>query len=74
MENQNKELDEHSWKSKIHVQEESKETMLILRPYKMKKTMTEAKWKTNKSSGHSSCTSYKNPDANCFREEYNFSS
>lgn len=74
MENQNKELDEQSWRSKIHVQEESKETMLILRPYKAKKSMTEEKRKANKSSGHSSCTIYTNPDANCLPQEYNFSS
>lgn len=72
MENQNKELDEQSRRSKIHVQEESKETMLILRPYKAKKSMTEEKRKAK--SGHSSYTIYKSSDANCLPQEYNFSS
>lgn len=72
VENQNKELDKHSWRSKIRVQEESKEAMLILRPYKAKKLMAEEKKKTNKSSGHSSSTTYKSPEL--FSQEYNFSS
>ncbi|KYN07255.1 hypothetical protein ALC62_01813 [Cyphomyrmex costatus] len=70
-ENQNKELDDQSCKSKIRVQEQSKETMLILRPYKTKKT--EEKRKTNKLSGHSSSIT-KRSDANYFPPKYNFSS
>ncbi|KYQ51854.1 hypothetical protein ALC60_09055 [Trachymyrmex zeteki] len=74
VENQNKELDDQSWRSKIRVQEQSKETMLILRPYKTKKSMPEEKRKTNKLSGHSSSTTYKRSDANYFSPKYNFSS
>jgi len=74
VENQNKELDDQSWKSKICMQKESKEAMLIVRPYKAKKSMMEEKKKINKSSEHSSSTTYKNSDANCFSQEYNFSS
>ncbi|XP_036146287.1 potassium voltage-gated channel protein Shab isoform X2 [Monomorium pharaonis] len=74
VENHNKEVDDQSWKSKIRVQEKSKETMLILRPYKAKKSTSEEKRKANKSSGHTSSTVYKNSDGNCFPQEYNFSS
>ncbi|KYN44593.1 Potassium voltage-gated channel protein Shab [Trachymyrmex septentrionalis] len=74
VENQNKELDDQSWRSKIRVQEQSKETMLILRPYKTKKSMAEEKKKTNKLNEHSSSTTYKMSDANYFSPKYNFSS
>lgn len=76
-EKQNKESIEQPRRSKIRIQEESKEsqaTTLILCPHKTRKsTTTEEKKKANKSSGYG-CTTYKSSDANCLPQEYRFSS
>lgn len=76
-EKQNKESVEQPRRSKIRMQEESKEsqaTTLILCPHKTRKsTTTEEKKKANKSSGYG-CATYKSSDANCLPQEYRFSS